>query len=104
MNNSQDSKVKVTLTSITEEEPINGLKDAEYAITERPLILTIVLCLIGLILFTYGKMEDEEIFDYIGIILFVSTIIWYLIIAPLFKVIAGISKNLRELNSKTKQQ
>lgn len=76
---------------------------AEEAITTRPLLI-MLLCLIigGILLITGINLYHGDLLIISGIVVMVTSIIWYVIISPLFKVLANISENLREINRKLK--
>lgn len=85
------------------DEKVKEQQNAEDAIITRPLLIMMLCIFVGAIVLIIGINQwHGEALIIIGIATIISTILWFSIITPLLKVIAHISKNLREINRKLK--
>ena len=78
---------------------INKNEDEEKLVNNTEIILYIFVVL-GIIAFIIGACSNEEAPAIIGATIVVSSIINFKVLIPLFRVLANISRNLRELNNK----
>lgn len=80
--------------------PTYHTKDDEDKLVDNAQILFVTILIIGGLLAFIGFADEKGAIGIIGIVLIVGSVINYAIIIPLFKVIANISRNLKEINKK----
>lgn len=89
----------------TEKDFYKIVEESETDIDDRIFFITIISCIVGVALFIWGMNDHKnELLITSGIIVFVFSLLWFWLIKPLINILIGISRNLRELNQKTKQQ
>lgn len=77
--------------------PTYHTKDDEDKLVDNAQILSAIILIIGGVLAFIGFADEKGAIGIIGIVLIVGSVIDYAIIIPLFKVIANISRSLKEL-------
>lgn len=77
--------------------PTYHTKDDEDKLVDNAQILFAIILIIGGVLAFIGFADGKGAIGIIGIVLIVGSVTNYAIIIPLFKVIANISRSLKEL-------